>query len=359
MQRQFRDTWQAPLEEGDLIDRISAIKAALGRKLLILTHHYQRHEIVALGDYKGDSFGLSRKSAQDHDAHFIVFCGVHFMAESAAILAQPHQIVQIPDPKAGCLMADMADIHAVASAWEELTDVAGEGTIVPIVYMNSEAALKAFCGRQGGMVCTSSNAGSALKWGLEVRDKVFFFPDQHLGRNTGNRLGLASGEMIVWDPDEPMGGNRPEDIRRAKLILWDGYCHVHTHFQVNHVLKMREEFPEARIVVHPECTEDVVALADAVGSTGSIAEYVSNAPPKSTIIIGTEINLVHRLALEHPDKQVLDLHYSLCPNMFRINLEKLLWTLENLGQANQVVVPEPVKTEARLALDRMLTLTVK
>lgn len=359
MQRQFRDTWQAPLEEGDLIERISAIKAALGRKLLILTHHYQRHEIVALGDYKGDSFGLSRKSAQDHDAHFIVFCGVHFMAESAAILAQPHQIVQIPDPKAGCLMADMADIHAVASAWEELTDVAGEGAILPIVYMNSEAALKAFCGRQGGMVCTSSNAGSALKWGLEVRDKVFFFPDQHLGRNTGNRLGLASGEMIVWDPDEPMGGNRPEDIRRAKLILWDGYCHVHTHFQVNHVLKMREEFPEARIVVHPECTEDVVALADAVGSTGFIAEYVGNAPPKSTIIIGTEINLVHRLALEHPDKQVLDLHYSLCPNMFKINLEKLLWTLENLGQANQVVVPEPVKTEARLALDRMLTLTVK
>jgi quinolinate synthase len=359
MQQQFRDTWPTPLEEGDLIERISAIKAALGPKLLILTHHYQRHEIVALGDYKGDSFGLSRKSAQDHDANFIVFCGVHFMAESAAILAQSHQIVQIPDPKAGCLMADMADIHAVASAWEELTDVAGEGAIVPIVYMNSEAALKAFCGRQGGIVCTSSNAGSALKWGLEVRDKVFFFPDQHLGRNTGNRLGLAPEEMIVWDPDEPMGGNRPEDIRRAKLILWDGYCHVHTHFQVNHVLKMRQEFPEARIVVHPECTEDVVALADAVGSTGFIAEYVGNAPPKSTIIIGTEINLVHRLALEHPDKQVLDLHYSLCPNMFRINLEKLLWTLENLGQANQVVVPEPVKTEARLALDRMLTLDVK
>lgn len=359
MARRIRDTWPAPLEEGDLIERIRAIKAALGRKLLILTHHYQRGEIVALGDYKGDSFGLSKKSAADHDAHFIVFCGVHFMAESAAILAQPHQIVQIPDPKAGCLMADMADIHAVASAWEELTDVAGEGALAPIVYMNSDAALKAFCGRHGGVVCTSSNAGAALKWGLEVRDKVFFFPDQHLGRNTGNRLGLAPEEMIVWDPDEPMGDNRPEDIRRARLILWDGYCHVHTHFQVNHVLKMREEFPEARIVVHPECTEDVVALADAVGSTGFIAEYVSNAPPKSTIIIGTEINLVHRLALEHPDKQVLDLHYSLCPNMFKINLEKLLWTLENLGQANQIVVPETVKTEARLALDRMLYLTAK
>lgn len=346
-----------PQEEGDLIERVNAIKAALGRKLLILTHHYQRYEIVALGDYKGDSFGLSRKSAQDHDAHFIVFCGVHFMAESAAILAQPHQIVQIPDLKAGCLMADMADIHAVASAWEELTDVAGEGAIAPIVYMNSDADLKAFCGRHGGVVCTSSNAGSALKWGLEVRDKVFFFPDQHLGRNTGNRLGLASGEMIVWDPDEPMGGNRPEDIRRARLILWDGYCHVHTRFQVEHILKMKEEFPEAKLVVHPECTQEVVALADAVGSTGFIAEYVGKASPESTIIIGTEINLVHRLALEHPDKQVLDLHYSLCPNMFKIDLAKLLWTLENLGSVNVVTIPEDIKAGARLALDRMLSLS--
>ncbi len=346
-----------PQEEGDLIERVNAIKAALGRKLLILTHHYQRYEIVALGDYKGDSFGLSRKSAGDLDAHFIVFCGVHFMAESAAILAQPHQIVQIPDLKAGCLMADMADIHAVASAWEELTDVAGEGAIAPIVYMNSDADLKAFCGRHGGVVCTSSNAGSALKWGLEVRDKVFFFPDQHLGRNTGNRLGLASGEMIVWDPDEPMGGNRPEDIRRARLILWDGYCHVHTRFQVEHILKMKEEFPEAKLVVHPECTQEVVALADAVGSTGFIAEYVGKASPESTIIIGTEINLVHRLALEHPDKQVLDLHYSLCPNMFKIDLAKLLWTLENLGSVNVVTIPEDIKAGARLALDRMLSLS--
>jgi quinolinate synthase len=357
MPQRFRDTRSALPEENGLIERISAIKAALGPELLILTHHYQRYEIVALGDYRGDSFGLARKSAADHEARFIVFCGVYFMAEAAAILAQPHQIVQIPDLQAGCLMADMADIHTVAGAWEELTDVAGPGAVTPIVYMNSDADLKAFCGRHGGVVCTSSNAGAALTWGLARRDKVFFFPDQHLGRNTGNRLGLAPEEMIVWDPDEPMGGNRPEDIRRARLILWDGYCHVHTHFQASHVLKMREEFPEARIVVHPECTEDVVALADAVGSTGFIAEYVKNAPPQSTIIIGTEINLVHRLALNHPDKQVLYLHYSLCPNMFKINREKLLWTLENLGQANQVVVPEPIKTEARLALDRMLTLT--
>ena len=279
------------------------------------------------------------------------------MAESAAILAQSHQLVQIPDPKAGCLMADMADIHTVESAWEELTDVAGEEAIVPIVYMNSEAALKAFCGRHGGAVCTSSNAKSTLKWGLETRSKVFFLPDQHLGRNTGNRLGLSAGEMIVWNPDEPLGGNRPEEVCQAKLILWNGYCHVHTRFQVNHLLKMRENFPQGTIVVHPECTEDVVALADAVGSTGFIAEYVKNAPPQSTIIIGTEINLVHRLALEHPDKEVLDLHYSLCPNMFKINLEKLLGTLENLGESNVVAVAEPMRTEARLALERMLSLT--
>lgn len=358
MPQHFRHPRPAPPEESDLIQRISAIKAALGPQLLILTHHYQRYEIVALGDYQGDSFALASKSAAGHEARFIVFCGVYFMAEAAAILAQPHQVVQIPDPSAGCLMADMADIHTVAAAWEELTEVAGPGAIAPIVYMNSDADLKAFCGRHGGVVCTSSNAGAALTWGLSVRDKVFFFPDQHLGRNTGNRLGLAPRDMIVWRPGAPLGGNRPEDIRRARLILWDGYCHVHTHFQADHVLKMRQEYPEARIVVHPECTEDVVALADAVGSTGFIAKYVADAPPQSTIIIGTEINLVHRLALNHPDKQVLYLHYSLCPNMFKINQEKLLWTLENLGQANQVVVPEPIKTEARLALDRMLTLTV-
>lgn len=357
MPQHFRDTRPAPPEESDVVQRICAIKADLGRKLLILTHHYQRHEIVALGDYQGDSFALARKSAADHEARFIVFCGVYFMAEAAAILAQPHQIVQIPDPAAGCLMADMAEVHTVAAAWEELTGVAGPGAMAPIVYMNSDAELKAFCGRHGGVVCTSSNAAAALTWGLAGREKVFFFPDQHLGRNTGNRLGLAPEEMIVWDPDEPLGGNRPEDIRRARLILWNGYCHVHTHFKAKHVLKMRQDYPEARIVVHPECTEDVVALADAVGSTGFIAEYVKKAPPGSTIIIGTEINLVHRLALNYPDKQVLYLHYSICPNMFKINREKLLWTLENLGQAHQVVVPEPIKSEARLALDGMLRLS--
>ncbi len=357
--RHFTDTWSTPPEEDELVERIRTVKAALGRELLILTHHYQRPEVVALGDYRGDSFGLSRKAASDREARFIVFCGVHFMAESAAILAQPHQLVQIPDTKAGCLMADMADIFLVESAWEELTDLMGGDAIAPVVYMNSGAALKAFCGRYRGAVCTSSNAGAVIEWGLKTRDKVFFFPDQHLGRNTGNRLGLAPGEMIVWDPDEPLGGNRREAVRRAKLILWDGYCHVHTHFQVKQVLRMRERFPQAKIVVHPECPEDVVALADAAGSTGFIAEYVKNAPPQSTIVIGTEINLVRRLAQEHPDKEILDLAYSLCPNMFKINLEKLLAILENLGEANVITVPEPIRAEAQLALERMLSLPLR
>jgi len=340
-----------------LMERIQALKLALGPELLILTHHYQRREIVALGDYRGDSFGLSQRAATTREARFIVFCGVHFMAESAAILAQPHQTVQIPDLEAGCRMADMVALEQVEMAWEDLAAIIGSQTMVPIVYMNSEASLKAFCGRRGGLVCTSANARAAMAWGFGRAEKVFFFPDQHLGRNTGNRLGLKPEEMIVWNPDESLGGNRPEDIRRARLILWDGYCHVHTRFQPKHVLKMQEAFPDAKVVVHPECTQEVVALADACGSTGFIANYVSQSPPGSTIIVGTEINLVSRLAMEFPDREVLDLHYSLCPNMFKIDLAKLLWTLENLGSVNVVTIPEDIKTEARLALDRMLSLS--
>lgn len=344
-------------EDAELMAQIRRKKEALRKEVLILTHHYQRKEIVALGDYRGDSFALSQKSAANRDARFIVFCGVHFMAESAAILAQPQQTVQIPDLRAGCLLADMADLETVTWAWEELRDIAGAGAVRPIVYMNSDASLKAFCGRWGGAVCTSANALAAVRWGLEQGEKVFFFPDQHLGRNVGQRLALKSEDMVVWDPEQPLGGNRLEDLDRARLILWDGHCHVHTRFQVEHVLSARESYPEARVVVHPECTQEVVALADACGSTGFIVDYVRKAPPGSTIVVGTEINLVHRLALEYPDKEVLDLHYSLCPNMFRIDLAKLLWTLENLGQVNVVTVPAEVRAEARLALERMLALT--
>lgn len=345
-----------PSDEQEITKQIMGIKKALGKELLILTHHYQRKEIVDLGDYRGDSFGLSQKAAADKDANFIVFCGVHFMAESAEILSQPHQTVQIPDLEAGCWMADMADIYIVEKAWDEITSLTGEEAVMPIVYMNCDAALKAFCGQRGGAVCTSSNAPDAFHWGFGKREKILFFPDQHLGRNTGNQMGIPADEMIVWDPHKPLGDNTPEAIRNARVILWDGYCLVHTRFKVEHVLKMRDRFPQGKIVVHPECTQEVVALSDAVGSTSFIVKYVENAPAGATIIIGTEVNLVKRLALENLDKKVLDLHYSLCPNMFKINPKNLLWTLENIGQVNVVTVPEATKSDAKLALDRMLAL---
>lgn len=350
---------ETSMSDKEITQQIIEIKKTLGEELLILTHHYQRKEIVDLGDYRGDSFGLSQTAAADKAARFIVFCGVHFMAESAEILSQPHQTVQIPDLEAGCWMADMADIYIVANAWEELTSVTGEDAVMPIVYMNSDAALKAFCGHRGGAVCTSSNCPAAFSWAFGEREKVLFFPDQHLGRNTGNQMGIPAEEMIVWNPHKPLGGNAKESIKKAKVILWDGYCLVHTRFRVEHVLKMRERFPEAKIVVHPECIQEVVDLADAVGSTSFIVKYVEDAPPNTTIIIGTEVNLVKRLAIENPDKQVLVLHHSLCPNMFKVNLPNLLWSLENIGQVNVVTVSEEIKADARMALDRMLALSPK
>jgi len=341
-------------DEKAISGRIRGVKERLGDKLLILTHHYQRKEIVELGDFRGDSLELSKKAAADRAAKFIVFCGVHFMAESAEILSRSDQTVQIPAVEAGCWMADMANIHVVEKAWEEVNFICKPDTAVPLVYMNSDAELKAFCGRRGGAVCTSSNARAAFHWALGKGEKIFFFPDQHLGRNTANQMGIPQEQMIVWDPEEPLGGNTPDTIKKAKVILWDGYCLVHTRFEVRHVLEMRNRFPQAKIVVHPECTQEVVALANAVGSTGFIVKYVEEAPPNRTIIIGTEVNLVHRLAQENPDKNIMELHYSLCPNMFRINLKNLLWTLENIGELNVVSVPEEIKADARKALNRML-----
>ncbi len=352
----MEDEMQHDTDDKEIAEQILAIKEALGEDLLILTHHYQRKEIVDLGDYRGDSFGLSQKAAADKAARFIVFCGVHFMAESAEILSRPHQTVQIPDLEAGCWMADMADIYIVEKAWGEVASICGEESVMPIVYMNSDAVLKAFCGRHGGAVCTSSNAPAAFRWGFSGREKILFFPDQHLGRNTGNQMAIPAEEMIVWNPHKPLGGNTQESIKKAKVILWDGYCLVHTRFRVEHVLRMRERFPEAKIVVHPECTQEVVGLADAVGSTSFIVKYVANAPPNTTIIVGTEVNLIDRLAMENPDKNVFNLHHSLCPNMFKINLKNLLWTLENIGQVNVITVPEETKADARMALDRMLAL---
>jgi len=251
----------------------------------------------------------------------------------------------------------MADAYVVEKAWKEVSGIVGERSLMPIVYMNSDALIKAHCGRNGGAVCTSSNAPDAFKWAFERKEKIFFFPDEHLGRNTGNRLGIKPPEMIVWDPEKKLGGNTEKMIHNSKLILWRGYCLVHTRFTEQDMKSMKEKNPDALIVVHPECTQEVVALADAVGSTSYIVKYVAEAPKGSTIVVGTEINLIKRLALEYPDKNVIPLKESLCPNMYKIDPSKLLYTLENIGEFNRVVVPEVTASDARLALDRMLALS--
>lgn len=345
-------------EEERLVEEINKIKKAMGDNLIILAHHYQRDDIVNLADFSGDSFELSQWGAQSQRAKHIVFCGVHFMAESSAILAGTHQIVQIPDKNAGCPMADMADIHNVENAWEQLASVVDTAGIIPVVYINSAADLKAFCGRNGGLVCTSSNAAAAFEWAFGVGEKIFFFPDQHLGRNTGNQMGVAPEEMIIWNSLKPLGGNSLEAIQGAKVILWDGYCPVHVRFTEEHIREMRKKFPEAKIVVHPECTEEVAALSDAVGSTGYIVKYIKEAAPGSTVIVGTEINLVKRLAQEYHDKnkKVVDIHNSSCVDMRKIDLKKLLVTLENIGKVNVMNVDDAIREDARKALERMLDL---
>ncbi len=340
----------------DMIDKIIKIKQELGNQLVILTHHYQRKEIIDLGDHRGDSFGLSQKAAQDENAKYIVFCGVHFMAESAAILAKDHQTVQIPDMNAGCWMADMADSYLVEKAWNDVTAIVGENIVTPLVYMNSDAFIKAHCGKNNGAVCTSSNASKAFEWAFKKRKKIFFFPDEHLGRNTGNHLNIPANEMIVWDPEKPLGGNSEQDIKKAKVFLWKGYCLVHTRFTTDDMKAMRKKFPGAKIVVHPECTQQVVKASDAVGSTSFIVKYVAQSQPGSTIIIGTEINLIKRLAMEYPDKNILPLKDSLCPNMYKINLKNLLTCLENIGKTNIVTIDEAIKKDAFIALENMLSL---
>ncbi len=340
----------------DMIDKIIKIKQELGNQLVILTHHYQRKEIIDLGDHRGDSFGLSQKAAQDENAKYIVFCGVHFMAESAAILAKDHQTVQIPDMNAGCWMADMADSYLVEKAWNDVTAIVGENIVTPLVYMNSDAFIKAHCGKNNGAVCTSSNASKAFEWAFKQREKIFFFPDEHLGRNTGNHLNIPAKEMIVWDPEKPLGGNSEQDIKKAKVFLWKGYCLVHTRFTTDDMKAMRKKFPGAKIVVHPECTQQVVKASDAVGSTSFIVKYVAQSQPGSTIIIGTEINLIKRLAMEYPDKNILPLKDSLCPNMYKINLKNLLTCLENIGKTNIVTIDEAIKKDAFIALENMLSL---
>jgi quinolinate synthase len=342
--------------------RIAAARRELGKECVILGHHYQRDEVVRFADYRGDSYRLSQVAAEA-DGRYIVFCGVHFMAESADVLARCGQSVILPDLNAGCSMADMAEISQVEAAWDQFvdwgfTDDAGEG-ITPITYMNSTAAIKAFCGERGGLVCTSSNAKGAFEWALAKNEKLFFLPDQHLGRNTGFARGIPLDEMAVWDPYQLQGGLSAERLLKAKVILWKGHCSVHQRFLPEHVDKVRASYPGIQVVVHPECRWEVCQKADSIGSTDHIIQFVKHASVGSSIAIGTEIHLVNRLAKENPDKHVITLDDSgcLCTTMYRISPQHLCWALENLVDGNivnQIKVKDNVKRWARVALDRML-----
>jgi quinolinate synthase len=347
--------------QDELASWIAAAKATLGDRLLILGHHYQREEVMRWADARGDSFGLSRLAAGSA-AEYIVFCGVHFMAESADILTGGKRSVILPDLNAGCSMADMADLDSVEEAWDALAAVTDVERIVPITYMNSSAALKAFVGRMGGAVCTSSNARAVVTWALGRGDKLLFFPDQHLGRNTGYQLGLEASDMRVWDPKRDLGGLDEKDVKEATLLLWKGHCSVHQRFKVAHVEAFRAANPGGIVVVHPECAHEVVEVADQVGSTDFIIRAVEAAPAGSVIGVGTEIHLVQRLAAEHPDLTVVSLDPLICPcsTMFRIDAAHLAWVLENLVEGrvvNQIKVDSQTADNARVALERMLEIT--
>jgi quinolinate synthase len=346
----------------ELERRISDAKAALGERLFILGHHYQRDEVMRWADARGDSYRLSVLAQQRPAAEFIVFCGVHFMAESADVLTGDHQQVILPDLNAGCSMADMADIDEVEQAWEELSAVIDVQRLVPITYMNSSAALKAFVGEHGGAVCTSTNAREVLDWALAKGDKVLFFPDQHLGRNTGLAMGYGHDDMRIWNPRFELGGLEEADCKEATFLLWKGHCSVHQRFRPEHVEAFRAEHPDGIVVAHPECSYEVCDIADQVGSTDFIIKAVEAAPPGSTLAIATEIHLVQRLADEHPDRTVVSLDPLICPcsTMFRIDAPHLAWVLESLVEGavvNRITV-DPQTTEwAKVALQRMLDIT--
>jgi quinolinate synthase len=345
-----------------LVERARAAKAALGDRVFVLGHHYQRDEVVQFADVTGDSFKLAQQAAARPDADYVVFCGVHFMAESADILTSPDQAVVLPDLAAGCSMADMATFDQVEECWEALAEAGLAGSTVPVTYMNSSAAIKAFTGRHGGTVCTSSNAKRALHWAFERGERVLFLPDQHLGRNTAVlEMGLSLDDCVVYDPRRPSGGLTAEQLRDAKMVLWKGHCSVHGRFTAESVRGVRERVPGVTVLVHPECTHEVVTSADLVGSTEFIIRTLEAAPAGSAWAVGTELNLVKRLAQEHPDKTVvfLDRTVCFCSTMNRIDLPHLVWSLEELvaGRVpNRIVVDPDVARDARLALDRMLAL---
>ena len=351
----------APSDPG-LVERARAAKAALGDRVFVLGHHYQRDEVVEFADVTGDSFKLAREAAARPQAEFIVFCGVHFMAESADILTADHQSVVLPDLAAGCSMADMAGIDQGESAWQTLADAGLADTTVPVTYMNSSAAIKAFTGRHGGTVCTSSNAETSLRWAFESAERVLFLPDQHLGRNTAVMgLGMSLADCVVFDPRKPGGGVTPEQLRDARMVLWRGHCSVHGRFTADSVDEIREQVPDVNVIVHPECRYEVASRADVVGSTEGIIKTLTAAEPGSAWAIGTELNLVKRLAREHPDKQIsfLDKTVCYCSTMNRIDLPHFTWAMESLAQGrliNQITVDDDTAHWARVALDRMLAL---
>ena len=353
----------AEMSGEELDQRIATTRATLGERLVILGHHYQRDEIIKYADYRGDSFKLAQLAAARPQADYIVFCGVHFMAESADILSGPHQRVILPNPAAGCSMADMANIAEVEECWELLTETLGADMgVIPVTYMNSAANLKAFCGRNGGIVCTSSNAPKVMAWAFSHGRRVLFFPDEHLGRNTALKYGIAEQQMVVWNPKDPLASDDIEDqLERSKIMLWKGYCTTHMRFNVQQVMKARAEYPGIKVLVHPECRREVVEAADLYGSTEYIIQQIEQAPAGSQWAVATEINLVHRLAKEHPEQFIFCLDPIVCPcsTMYRIHPAYLAWVLEGLvnGEViNQVSVDEETARWARVALQRMLAL---
>ena len=360
--RAIEDYLVMPIEE--ISSRIKAAREALGPRVVILGHHYQRDDVIKHADLTGDSYQLSVMASQT-DAEYIVFCGVHFMAESADILGKPLQRVILPDLGAGCSMADMATIDQVEDAWEQLRAIGVlEQKVAPITYMNSSAAIKAFCGRHEGVVCTSSNAIPLFDIFLKQFDKMFFFPDQHLGRNTGAKFGIPLEQMVLWNPHEELGGNTEEQLRNAKLILWRGHCSVHGRFKDWHVDKVREDMPGVKVLVHPEVPREVVAKSDLDGSTSFIIKTVEESPAASKWAIATEVNLVNRLQQRFPDKEIrlLAPDLCMCATMYRIAPQNLCWAMENLVEGNvvnEIVVDAETKAYAKIALDRMISMTEK
>ena len=349
------------LADKEAHERIRAARARLGKRAVLLCHHYQRADVYQHADLTGDSLKLSRLASQS-DAEYIVFCGVHFMAEVADILSKPEQVSILPDLAAGCSMADMASLAKVERCWRELSSVMDpDERVTPVTYINSAADLKAFCGEHGGIVCTSSNAPKILDWSFQRREKVLFFPDQHLGRWSGHKMGIPMDRMVLWNPDLEMGGLTRDQIENAKIILWHGFCSVHQMFQPAHILKFRNQYPDGKVISHPECSFEVCRQSDYVGSTETIIKVVKEAAPNTRWLVGTELNLVERLAHEVKDQgkivQFMATTICMCSTMQRIDPQHLAWTLENLAEGNvvnRISVPEHEAALARIALERML-----